>query len=312
MNKALALVVLSTVPSLVSAQVVTPVPPKTAPAPAWTPPVAPPPLPPPPPEAPVATPDIVKRDKDGFVIWPDRPYELLVLEAIPMDEAQKKTWREKWTARQAQMDDLLVRNASEAIAFREALSKIDEAKEWGPVVNMATPLNKYFALQPMLDQFIKSSQVLNGKQLGAYADGVKNFKSQSTESLLKKVGNDNAKLMIEKPREAAKERAQEGTIAFDRMAADLAANWTKAKAALNLSGDFGAAEAMAAKATDETSRAAAGLALLKAIPAERQSEVLGTFRTPMPPPPKPPVDPAVQGADLPKVPATPPATPVNK
>ncbi|HYC99727.1 MAG TPA: hypothetical protein VEB22_00740 [Phycisphaerales bacterium] len=305
MNRALVLAVLSTVPAVASAQVVTPVPPKSTPAPAWTPPPVAPPAPQPPAEPDVPTPNIVKLDAAGFVIWPDKPYEIVVFEALPIDAQQRQTWEAKLKERRAQLDDLILRNLGEALSIRESLYGIDAVDDWGPLVKLATPLNNFFAVKPPLDQFVRTSQILRAKQLNAFNDGVKHFKAQSTDSLMRRIGNDQAKLMVEKPREAAKERALEGMLAFDRMTTALADNWASVKASTGVSGDFAAAEAMVASAKDPAAKAAAGFALLKAIPAERRAEVLGAFRTPMPPAPKPPSDPAIEGAPLPKTPGTP-------
>ncbi|HZW05711.1 MAG TPA: hypothetical protein VFF65_01200 [Phycisphaerales bacterium] len=306
MNRALVIAVLSTVPAVASAQVVTPVPPKSTPAPAWTPPPVAPPVPPPPAEPDVPTPNIVKLDAEGHVVWPDKPYELVVFEALPIDAQQRQTWEAKWKERQAQLDDQFIRNIADAIKFRETLYTIDSLNDLGTFANLATPLNKFFAVRPPLDQYIRTSQILKAKQLNAFSEGVKHFKTQSTESLTKRYGADQSKFMIEKLREAVNDRSHEGRVAFDRMTAALADNWTSVKSSMGLTGDFAAAEAQAASAKDPAAKAAAGFALLKAVPAERRAEVLGTFRTPMPPPPKPPADPAIEGAPLPK---TPPASP---
>lgn len=305
MSKAMVLAVLSIFPAVAVAQVVTPVPEKSVPAPAWTPPAAPPPPPPPPVEEEVATPNIVKRGSNGQVIWPERPPELVAFEAIPTTDAQKKMWNEKWTARAAQLDTVLLSNLPETLRIIDELAKIDQATEWGPAVALATPINKSFAVSPTLDQFIRSSQVLKPKQLAAYNESVKHFNTEATKDLLARANNDQSKVLLEKPREAAKQRAQEGMNAMDRMTAALAENWAKTKAALSLSGDFSAGEALVAKASDPATKAAAGMALLRAVPADRQAEVLGTFRTPVPPAPKPPADPASAGVELPKPPAKP-------
>ena len=312
MNKAMALVVLSVLPAVGAAQVVTPVPPKNPAPPAWTPPPPPPPAPTPPvvTEPDVATPDIVKRDAEGRLIWPALTPEQVVFEAIPLDEGQRKAWNEKWSGRQAQMDALILSELPEVIKLFDTFATIDQEKDWSPIMSLSTPINKSLALKPSLEQFIKTSQVLRPKQLAAFSEGIANFRKQTTDDLQKRTGKDQAKMMLEGPRDAAKARAQEGLIALNRMAAALAQNWAKTKGALNLTGDFSAAEAQAAKATDDKSKAAAGIALLKAVPAERQAEVLGTFRTPMPAAPQPPADPAKTGVDMPKIPAAkPPVAP---
>jgi len=302
MKKAVALIVLSTVPSAAFAQVVTPVPPKSEAAPAWTPPPPPPPLPAPAPEPDVATPDIVKRDADGWVIWPERPFEVVVIEAIPMDEAQRKAWTEKWSARTAQQDEAVVKNLPQALRLREAIDRIDTITELGELISLAEPM-KPLVLQPSIEQFVRTSQVFKAKQQNAIAEGIKNFRAQTVADLNKKVGEDKNKLIIVKSRESVKDRSSEAMNSLERMAAALAADWPKAKSQLGLTGDFATGEALAAKATDAKGRAAAGLMLLKAIPADRQAEALAMFKTPMPAPPKPPADPAVQGVDLPKAPA---------
>jgi hypothetical protein len=312
MNKALILMVLSTAPAVATAQVVTPVPAQSVPAPAWTPPPEAPKLPPLPPEPDVATPDIVKRDKDGWVIWPEKPFELVVIEAVAMDDAQRKAWMEKWNARVAQQDDAVVKNLPQAIKLRESIDGIEAITELGQLIALAEPM-KPLVQQPSLEQFVKTTQIFKAKQQSAFVDGVKHFKDETLKDLNKKVGDDKNKLIIIKSRESVRDRSCEAMTSFDRMTAALATNWTKVKSTLNLSGDYGAAEAMAAKATDAKGKSAAGLALLKAVPAERQAEVLGTFRTPLPTPPKPPADPAVQGAELPKVPVSaPPVSPPAK
>lgn len=301
MNKVMALAVLSVVPSIGLAQVVTPVPEKSAPAPAWTPPPEAPKPPPPPVEPPVAAPDIVKRDGAGNLIWPDKPFELVVFEGIETDAAQKKAWSDKWAARTAQQDDTILKHLPKALQLRDAVANIENLTELGQLIALAEPM-KHVSLQPSLEQFIKSSQVLRPKQLAAFTESVKHFRTETTNDLNKKVGDDKNKLMVLKSRESVQDRSFEAMTALDRMAGALAENWTKTKGALNLSGDFGAAEALASKATDAKSKAAAGIALLKAVPADRQAEVLGTFRTPMPPAPQPPADPATKGVDMPKAP----------
>jgi hypothetical protein len=297
----MALAVLSMIPAVGSAQVVTPVPEKAAPPAAWTPPPLAPTPPPPPPEADVPTPDIVKRDASGAIIWPERPFELVVLEGVPMEPAQRKAWEEKWTARTAQQDDAVLKSLPKAIQIHDAVTSIESLTELGQLISLADPM-KTVSVQPGIETFIKTSQVLKPKQLAAFTDGVKHFRTETTLELNKKVGDDKNKLMILKSRESVTDRSSEAMNALDRMAAALAENWSKVKSGMNLTGDFGAAEAQAAKATDAKSKAAAGIALLKAVPAERQAEVLGTFRTPMPAAPKPPADPAAAGVEMPKAP----------
>lgn len=304
MNKTLALVVLSMVPAVCAAQVVTPVPEKSVPAPAWTPPPPAPTPPPPPVEPDVPAPNIVKRDASGNIVWPDKPYELVVFEGVPIDSAQTKTWGDKWYARVAQQDDTILKNLPKAIQLREAINSIDTLTELGQLIALAEPM-KHVALQPSLEQFIKSSQVLKPKQLSAFADGVKHFRSETTTELNKKVGDDKNKLMVLKSRESVVDRSCEAMSAFDRMAAALAENWIKTKKITGVTGDFSAGEALLPKATDAKSRAAAGLVLLKAIPADKQAEALGLFRTPLPAAPQPPADPAATGVEMPKVPAKP-------
>lgn len=302
MNNVLAIVVLSSVPAVLAAQVVTPVPAKVVPAPAWTPPPVPAPLPPPPPEPDVPTPNIVVRDADGWVVWPSKPFEQVVIEAVPMDEGQKRSWIEKWNARVAQQDEAIVKNLDQAMKLHAAIKEIDSVNELGQLIALAEPM-KPLVQQPGIEQFVKTTQIFRPKQQTAFAEGVKHFRAETLVDLNKRVGDDKNKLIIYKSRESIKDRSSEAMAAFERMAGELASGWAKVKDALSLTGDFAEGEAMAAKATDASSRAAAGIALLKAVPAERRSEVLGTFRTPMPPPPKPPADPAVKGAELPATPA---------
>jgi hypothetical protein len=166
-------------------------------------------------------------------------------------------------------------------------------------VALAQPINKNFALQPQLEQYIRTSQVLRPKQLAAYNDGVKNFTNKYNADLIKRSEDNQSKVLAIKTREAAVRRAQEGSLALERMAAALADNWAKVKSQFSLSGDFGAGEKLAAEAKDPKAKAAAGLALLRAVPAERQGEVLGAFKTPAPAV-KTPADPGVQGVDVPK------------
>jgi hypothetical protein len=110
MNKVLMLSVVSLLPVVGTAQVVTPVPPAAPAAPAWTPPPPPAPVTPPKPavdpelDKDIPTPDVVKLDGEGHVIWPSLPPELMVFEAIPLDANQRQAWGEKWQARQAQLD----------------------------------------------------------------------------------------------------------------------------------------------------------------------------------------------------------------
>lgn len=306
MKKALALLVVSTVPAVSLAQVVTPVPPASPVAPAWTPPPEAPKPPPPPVEADVPTPDIVKLDASGRLIWPDKPYEIVAFEGITIDEGQRKQWTDKWAVRLSQQDEMIIKNLGEVIKLREQVGTIDSMNDWNDLIKMATPINKFLAVQPQLEQFVKTSQILRPKQLAAFTEAVSHFRKESTNDLNKRVGSDTTKLMVEKSRDSIKERSQEGFIAFDRMLAALAGNWAKTKDAFKLTGDFAAGEKLAADAKDDKARAAAGYALLKAIPADRQAEVLGSFRTPAPTPPKPPADPGTQGVEIPKAPAVKP------
>ncbi|MFT3683395.1 MAG: hypothetical protein QM783_00480 [Phycisphaerales bacterium] len=307
MKKVLMLSVVSLLPVAGLAQVVTPVPPASPAAPAWTPPappVTPPPVKPavdPASDPDIAAPDIVKLDAEGHVVWPAIPPELVVFEAIPVDAAQRAAWGEKWQARQAQMDAVLCSNVTETLRIYDALAELGKATDWQPAVALASPLNKSFGLQPQLEQYIRTSQVLRPKQLAAYNDGLKNFTNKYNADLLKRAEDNQTKVLGIKTREAALQRAQEGSMAFERMAAALADNWAKVKGQFSLSGDFAAGEKLAAEAKDAKGKAAAGIALLRAVPAERQSEVLGAFKTPAPAV-KTPADPGVQGVDIPKPP----------
>lgn len=300
-NRLVALSVVLVAGGVVSAQVVTPAPGKSVPAPAWTPPPEAPKPPPPPPEPDVKPVDIVKLDGAGKIVWPSRPFEVVIFEGLPTDEGQKKSWNEKFTARQAAQDEAVVKNLGAALRLRDALDRLDELTELGQLIALAEPL-KAVSVQPAMEQFVKSSQVLRPKQLSAFNESVKHFRAKTTEELNKRVGDDKNLLMVVKSRESVKDRSTEAMWSLGRMCGQLAGAWEKTKAVMNLSGDFGAAEKLLAEAKDEEARQRAGLALLRSLPAEKQAEVLAIFRTPAPPPPKPPADPAA-GVDLPKPPA---------
>lgn len=300
MNKVLMLAVVSMVPVAGMAQVVVPVPPASPAAPAWAPPPPPPPAPTPPPEPDVPTPDIVKRNAAGDIVWPDKPFELVILEGIPIDQEQRKAWDEKWAARLAQQDEAILGNVPKALQIHDAVVDINALTELGQLIALAEPM-KAVSASPGLEQFIRTCQVLRPKQLNAFNEGVKHFRAETTKELNEKVGQDKNKLMILKSRESITDRSSESMMAFHRMTAALADNWSKVKGSLNLSGDYGAAEKMAAEAKDPRAKAAAGVALLKVVPAERQGEVLGMFKSPAPAV-KTPADPGKQGVEMPKPP----------
>lgn len=306
MNRLMVAAIAPMVSAACMAQVVTPVPEPTPAAPAWTPP--PPPTPPPTPandaakDPDVPTPDIVKVDGAGHVVWPSLPPELVVFEAIPLDDGQRQAWKEKWQARLAQLDTALLSNVTETLRVHDALAELAKSDDWQPAVALATPINRNYALQPQLEQYIRTSQVLRTKQLAAYNDGVKNFFNRYNTDLIARAQDNQNKVLAIKTREAAIQRAQEGSIALDRMAGALADNWARVKSEKALTGDFSAGEKMLAEAKDAKAKAAAGLALLRAVPADRQAEVLGVFKTPAPEVKTPP-DPGVQGVELQRPPA---------